>query len=499
MALETRGATPAALSQILLHAARNAGDPSPPMKTRTLFLLVTTAFALPALGAADAETWQSLHDQAMAAYKRDDFAAAATLARKAIPLAPDHDKRSYTTFELAELESEAGHQAEALAALKEAVAAGFADADYVNIDDSFEALRGTEAFQRVLASMREKEKSLRVFEVTRWQNPDLGAASAHQFDEWSHPKLKELRERYQLAAVVAGKKTEVERQVALMRWVHGRWSHDGWNEPSHTDALTILAEAQAGKHFRCVEYSATLAGVLQAMGYPARKIGLKRRGSSYGLGKGHVVTEAWNNELGKWIVLDGQNDATWQEGNVLLDAAEVRERLLAGRTAGLRMVSHGSPWSKEWKEPTERAQWVLYFDDLDYSASNADFAGKGNEHRWQLLRPGQAPELLFQGDPRGSEQVLDRALVYPALNQVHLDLSASARDRTVDHFLTVRLSTSTPSFDHFELTSGGKTVRQRDRTWSWTLTPGPNSLAVRAVNQAGLAGPPAQIDVFYRP
>ena len=40
----------------------------------------------------------------------------------------------------------------------------------------------------------------------------------------------------------------------------------------------------------------------------------------------HVVTEAWNNELQKWILLDGQNNGTWQ-----LDGRSCRQRRFARR------------------------------------------------------------------------------------------------------------------------------------------------------------------------
>ena len=72
----------------------------------------------------------------------------------------------------------------------------------------------------------------------------------------------------------------------------------------------VLADVDQGKRFRCVEYSVVLAEVFQAMGYPARIVALKKDGMSYGVGKGHVITEAWNDELGKWIAFDGQNNAT---------------------------------------------------------------------------------------------------------------------------------------------------------------------------------------------
>jgi hypothetical protein len=102
------------------------------------------------------------------------------------------------------------------------------------------------------------------------------------------------------------------------------------------------------------------------MGFPARRIGLRRDGVSYGAGKGHVVSEVWNNELGKWILLDGQNNATWRDGDQVLDAAEVARAVPGGHG---RPVAHGPPRlvvDQGWKPSDQRAEWVVYFHHLSY-------------------------------------------------------------------------------------------------------------------------------------
>jgi hypothetical protein len=448
---------------------------------------------------AEGETWKSLQSKASEARNRKDYANAAELTRQAIRLAPDRAVRAYFEYQVADLESLQGRRKEALAALEQSVQDGMAEPDAANADTDLAPLLATPEWKRIIAEMRQRGRELRVFEVTRLDSPDLGFAGLHRFDDWSGPRMKELRERYHLAAVVAGKRTELERQLALLSWVHGRWSHDGWNEPPHPDALTILAEAAAGKHFRCVEYSVTLAQVLQSMGYPARKVGLKRDGSSFGVSKGHVVTEAWNNELGKWILLDGQNDATWQEGDRILNAAEVRELFLGGRSNVLRMVGHGSPWMKDWNEPEQRAEWVRYFDHLDYSADNAIFDHGNSTLELDLVRAGGPPELLFQGDALHQAQVTAVTRIYPPLDQVHVDLAATGKDGAVGDTLTVTFTTVTPWFHHYEVVDNGRRSQQAGGKLRWTLRPGSNALSVRAVNAAAVAGPPSQVEVVYHP
>jgi hypothetical protein len=468
------------------------------MKARAAWLLLSMALTGSRARATDPD-WQRWRAQASEAWQRKEYASAAALLRKAVAAAPDRTVRAEFEYEVASLEALQGRRAEAMQALQQAVRDGMAEADRAAGDGDLVSLRGTAEWNQVIGQMRLRARELRVFEVTRLDSPDLGFADQHRFDDWSGPKMKELRERYHLREVIAGKKTELERQMALLTWVHGRWSHDGWNDPSHDDALTILAEAEAGKHFRCVQYSVTLAQALQAVGYPARKVGLKRDNSSFGVGKGHVVTEAWNNDLGKWILLDGQNGATWQDGGRFLDAAEVRERFLGGRADRLRMVNHGSPWFKEWNEPEERAGWIGYFDHLDYSADNAIFDHGSSRLELDLVRPGRPPELLFQGDPLRQAQVHEVARIYPPLNQVHVDLGASGKMDALGNAVTVTFTTVTPWFDHFEIADNGKRSQQTARELRWALRPGSNALSVRAVNAAGVAGPPARVEVVYHP
>jgi len=64
--------------------------------------------------------------------------------------------------------------------------------------------------------------------------------SLFRFDKFSNPKLKELRERYQLDAVVASGRDEFEQQVLLLDWVHHQFKKFGRPPIETTGALEIL-------------------------------------------------------------------------------------------------------------------------------------------------------------------------------------------------------------------------------------------------------------------
>src|SRR5687768_10923648 len=61
-----------------------------------------------------------------------------------------------------------------------------------------------------------------------------------RFDRWTNPKLKELRERYELERVVAAGRDEFQQQVLLMDWVHRRFKKFGPPSSRAKGALDIL-------------------------------------------------------------------------------------------------------------------------------------------------------------------------------------------------------------------------------------------------------------------
>ena len=122
--------------------------------------------------------------------------------------------------------------------------------------------------------------------------------------------LKQLRTEYKLDEVIKGAKNDTEKALKMMNWVHQQWKHNGSNQPSKPDALTILQEAKDGKMFRCVEYGIVTTSALNSVGLKARTLALKTKDvETTESGAGHVVLEVYLNDLGKWVMLDSQWDA----------------------------------------------------------------------------------------------------------------------------------------------------------------------------------------------
>jgi hypothetical protein len=145
----------------------------------------------------------------------------------------------------------------------------------------------------------------------------------------SNAFLNQLRKEYKLDEVIKGAKNDAEKALRMMNWVHIQWKHNGSNQPSKSDALTILKEAKEGKMFRCVEYGIVTASALNAVGLKSRVLALKTKDvETTESGAGHVVLETYLNDLDKWVMLDGQMDAMPVLNGNPLNAVEFQNAII---------------------------------------------------------------------------------------------------------------------------------------------------------------------------
>jgi hypothetical protein len=150
--------------------------------------------------------------------------------------------------------------------------------------------------------------------------------------DYNDSYLKELREKYRLKELVSNANGTLSVIEKITNWVHHLWEHDGENEPSNPDPLSILEEVSKGKRFRCVEYSIVLTGCLNALGIYSRKLALKTKDcETREIGAGHVVAECFVPELNKWIMVDPQVNAIVFANGIPLNAVELAEAIHDGK------------------------------------------------------------------------------------------------------------------------------------------------------------------------
>ena len=172
--------------------------------------------------------------------------------------------------------------------------------------------------------------------------------------------LNLLRSKYPIDSLVSGAKTDTEKALRILHWVHNQWQHDGNNEPQKNDAISILDEAKKGKNFRCVEYGIVATACLDAVGLKARTLALKTKNvETTRSGAGHVLLEVYLNDLKKWALLDGQWDIMPVLNNIPLNAVEL-QKAIAENYKNLEIrTSSGVTKSQyvDWVYP-----YLYYFD-----------------------------------------------------------------------------------------------------------------------------------------
>jgi hypothetical protein len=118
-------------------------------------------------------------------------------------------------------------------------------------------------------------------------------------------RVEELR-----AQLPAPRPSAWDTAVATLGWVTRRWAHANAHMEID-DAVECLRRVDQGQRFACVEYSLVLTQSLNALAIPARRVALRQQNYHAGVGRSHVVSEAWIDDLSRWVLLDGQNGLYW--------------------------------------------------------------------------------------------------------------------------------------------------------------------------------------------
>ncbi len=185
---------------------------------------------------------------------------------------------------------------------------------------------------------------------------------------------------------------------ALLAWVAKRWVHTTAKH-AEPDALVILDLVDTGARFACLEYATVLSQALNAVGIPARRIGLRTATHHAGVGSGHMVAEAWIDDLGRWVVLDGQNGLYWVDAaGAPLGVVDLQNRFRAGADRS------GAVFLSTALTDGELDLWWTYFA-----------AAVVNDVAWGV--PGIIP--FFEGAPQAVGPLLaDPTQAYPDFTEL---------------------------------------------------------------------------------
>ncbi|WNG38883.1 transglutaminase domain-containing protein [Archangium violaceum] len=340
------------------------------------------------------------------------------------------------------------------------------------------------------------------------------------------PELRQLRE-YVLKQVDLSRRSDPEIILEALEWVSIQWDHDGMNEPPEgTSSYQILQNVKQGQRYRCVEYGTVVSDLLLSLGYPSRPLGIKTAEAAYGgFGQGHVVSEVWSNTHDKWIFIDPQFSVYATHQGRYLNFYEMYQLKRESRFGEIRFVPSARYLERHKKGPKELAELdtqyrgfisryfgymnIPYVRDGKKATLTLPLEGKGQFATFQGFHND---DLLFTDDPRDFYFPLNHTQVLFAYKDARqpIDLIKEHGITTEEEFLrkrslfaarpdyTLTLQHGMPWFDHYELRVDGKEwQRLPGDTVPTKLHEGLNTLEVRAVNQAGVAGPINRMKIRY--
>lgn len=266
-----------------------------------------------------------------------------------------------------------------------AVDAGFRQPELLPLTDAFHTHAG---WAELLDRMHEPAPPDR-WTLATWPTIDYGPLLV--LDTIAPARAERLRN-----ALLPAKASAWETAIQLLEWTTTHWDHAN-DHVDGGDAVDVLDGVATGRRFACVEYSIVLSQSLNAIGIPARRLNLRGRDSHVGFGRGHVVSEAWIDDLGKWVVLDGQNGAWWGTQSEPLGYTELHAAFASGLDRPA-MVSTARDNTAQ-----DQDEWWRYFDSTISSGMS-----------WS-----QPYVATFQGETAPARLlVAPDANVYPDLSQL---------------------------------------------------------------------------------
>lgn len=263
----------------------------------------------------------------------------------------------------------------------------------------------------------------------------------------------------------------------------------------------------AGGGFWCSFFSVAFVGAASALGYPARHLGIDSDHEAQDDSTHHGVADVWVNKFRKWVALDPHHDSHHELEGIPLHAEELGQAWRRDMAAGVitrygpqnRVVTR----ARKLRKHEACGYYWHYIDTL-----NDVFHRRGE--LWPtpvvfLVDEERKQRVWYQGlkgDTIPHKRYANKSFLtteryhdaYPDLNCACLVFQGSTPS---PYALPVGFgSTCAPNFSHYAARVDAlPPVRVEGVEYCWQLHPGHCALEVRAVNYAGLEGPPSRIVV----
>ncbi len=315
-----------------------------------------------------------------------------------------------------------------------------------------------------------------------------------KFDAFENPKLKELREKYELDKVVAGGNDEFDRQVLLLDWTHKQFKKFGKPSANPQGALAILKDVEAGHTFFCAHYAEVFVSAAASMGWVDRELALRRhQDSPKGGSTEHSTTEVWSNQYRKWIMLDPTANMYIEKDGQPLNAYEIRTQWFYHEGKDL-VFSIGKERKKYRKAdlPIFLGKFAG-FGDLTVPADELDKYGfTGYIPNTNLMDAGEDYGKMFIVKDKLCDGTQWHTRINPANPAVdpYFPLGQAAMTFAAEgDAIKVSFKTMTPNLKEYRLRIDGGPWKAAQDTVTWRVKVGVNRLEAKTVNRFGVEGP----------
>ena len=322
----------------------------------------------------------------------------------------------------------------------------------------------------------------------------------HAYEDYYSPRMRQLRERYGLGAVVAGETEEWKRILLLRHWIKSKIAIDDDNPtPAREDAFAILDAALRGGKFHCTHFSIVQHAVLNSFGSVTRRLGcgpgLKDDGGHHG------VNEVWVNKFSRWVLIDAKYDSHYEKNGAPLSALEIRDEVWRDGAKSVvcvvgleRRTLKPDPATGKWEIRPDTYRWCSW---------------ETNTNRFTTFPMKPSSTLvMFKDDIFASNTWYRDGKPHWAYGTPYL-ITTTRRDwiewtpnviaskvTIEDGKVRVFLDSCTPNFRSYQMRAGkGAWADSEDRVELPIAGSGIHRFTFRVINLFGVAGPEHRVEI----
>jgi len=321
------------------------------------------------------------------------------------------------------------------------------------------------------------------------------------FEDYYSPRMKQMREKYKLDAVVAVETDEWMRILLLRNWIHAHIRIEN-ERPTRTrlETFAILDAALAGGGFECTHFSIVQHAVLNSFGYVTRRLGagpgLKENGGHHG------VNEVWVNKLSKWVLVDAKYDLHFEKDGLPLSALEIRDEVwkdgaksVVRRFGPAGKAASDDPAVQKEDPAAETYRWVSF---------------ETSTNRFTIYPAALSSTLILLDDEHFRNNIWYRDGKPAWLYNTPYLLKTTQRDwlewtpnvissrvRVEGEEAWVSLASFTPNFKTFQMRKGEGAWTHCADELRLPLVKGTNRFVFRAVNLFEVTGPEHRVQIDW--